>query len=71
MDEEADAVNGTVKMLDALQARGEHWDGCIVGEPTNPTELGEMAKIGRRGSMGGWIEVARQARACGVPAFGR
>ena len=50
-DEEGDAVNGTVKMLDRLKARGERLDVCVVGEPTNPTKLGEMIKIGRRGSL--------------------
>jgi succinyl-diaminopimelate desuccinylase len=50
-DEEGDAVNGTVKMLAWLKARGEILDACLVGEPTNPTRLGEMIKIGRRGSL--------------------
>jgi len=50
-DEEGDAVNGTVKMLDWLAAKGERLDVCLVGEPTNPSKLGEMIKIGRRGSM--------------------
>ncbi|MSO73097.1 MAG: succinyl-diaminopimelate desuccinylase [Rhodospirillaceae bacterium] len=50
-DEEGDAVNGTVKMLERLKARGESLDVCVVGEPTNPTKLGEMIKIGRRGSL--------------------
>ena len=50
-DEEGDAVNGTVKMLERLKARGEALDVCVVGEPTNPTKLGEMIKIGRRGSL--------------------
>ena len=50
-DEEGDAVNGTVKMLERLKARGEALDVCLVGEPTNPTKLGEMIKIGRRGSL--------------------
>jgi succinyl-diaminopimelate desuccinylase len=50
-DEEGDAVNGTVKMLEWLEQRGERLDACVVGEPTNPTKLGEMVKIGRRGSL--------------------
>lgn len=50
-DEEGDAINGTVKMLQTLKARGETLDVCVVGEPTNPTKLGEMIKIGRRGSL--------------------
>ena len=50
-DEEGDAINGTVKMLERLKARGEKLDVCVVGEPTNPKKLGEMIKIGRRGSL--------------------
>ncbi len=50
-DEEGVAINGTRKMLDYLAAQGEVLDVCIVGEPTNPNTLGEMAKIGRRGSI--------------------
>lgn len=50
-DEEGPAVNGTSKMLDWLEKTGEKLDICVVGEPTNPNELGDMVKIGRRGSM--------------------
>lgn len=50
-DEEGVAVNGTKKVVDWLRERGETPDACIVGEPTNPTYIGEMVKIGRRGSM--------------------
>ena len=50
-DEEGPAINGTRKMLDWLDENQEKLDICVVGEPTNPMELGEMAKIGRRGSM--------------------
>jgi succinyl-diaminopimelate desuccinylase len=50
-DEEGPAVNGTTKVLDWLAARGETLDACVVGEPTNPTTLGQMIKIGRRGSL--------------------
>ena len=50
-DEEGPAINGTRKVLEHLAARGEALDVCVVGEPTNPTVLGEMMKIGRRGSM--------------------
>lgn len=56
-DEEGPAVNGTKKVLDWLQARGEHIDLCVVGEPTNPQELGQMIKVGRRGSLHGMITV--------------
>jgi len=50
-DEEGPAINGTAKVLDWMKARGERIDACIVGEPTNERQLGDMAKIGRRGSM--------------------
>ncbi len=56
-DEEGPAVNGTRKVLDWLKTRGEHIDYCVVGEPTNPTTLGEMTKIGRRGSLNGTLTV--------------
>ena len=54
-DEEGPAVNGTVKLLDWLAARGETFDHCLLGEPTNPSILGEMMKIGRRGSLSGTL----------------
>ena len=54
-DEEGPAINGTVKVLDWMQAQGEVMDACIVGEPTNTTVLGETVKIGRRGSLNGFI----------------
>lgn len=50
-DEEGPSVNGTIKMLDWLSTQQEVIDDCIVGEPTNPETLGEMIKIGRRGSV--------------------
>ena len=50
-DEEGPSINGTKKVLQWMEENGEQIDVCIVGEPTNPTELGEMVKIGRRGSM--------------------
>ncbi len=50
-DEEGNAVNGTLKVLDWLKQQDETLDACLVGEPTNPESLGEMIKIGRRGSM--------------------
>lgn len=56
-DEEGPAVNGTVKLLDWAKARGERFDHCLLGEPTNPDTLGEMVKIGRRGSLTGRITV--------------
>jgi succinyl-diaminopimelate desuccinylase len=56
-DEEAAAINGTVKLLAWAAARGETWDAALVGEPTNPERLGEMIKIGRRGSLSGVVTV--------------
>ena len=54
-DEEAEAVNGTRKMLDWLAARGERLDACLVGEPTSAERLGDTVKIGRRGSLNGHL----------------
>ena len=56
-DEEGDAVNGTKKVVDYLKKRNEKINFCLVGEPTNPNKLGEMIKIGRRGSLTGKIEI--------------
>lgn len=57
-DEEADAINGTVKLLAWAKARGERFDACILGEPTCPETMGDMMKIGRRGSLSGDLVVA-------------
>ncbi|AHG43836.1 succinyl-diaminopimelate desuccinylase [Rhizobium leguminosarum bv. trifolii CB782] len=56
-DEEGPAINGTIKLLQWAAERGERWDACLVGEPTNPASLGDMIKIGRRGSQSGRITV--------------
>jgi succinyl-diaminopimelate desuccinylase len=56
-DEEGPAVNGTRKVLAWLAERGETLDACLVGEPTCPKHLGEMIKIGRRGSLTGYLAV--------------
>ena len=56
-DEEGIAVNGTVKLLQWAAARGEKFDHAILGEPTNPEKLGDMIKIGRRGSQNGVLIV--------------
>jgi succinyl-diaminopimelate desuccinylase len=56
-DEEGIAVNGTVKLLQWAAARGEKFDHCVLGEPTNPHALGDMVKIGRRGSLNGTLIV--------------
>ena len=57
-DEEGFAINGTKKVVEYLKKRKEKIDFCIVGEPTNPNKLGEMIKIGRRGSLSGKIEIS-------------
>ncbi len=56
-DEEAAAINGTRKLLDWLATRGEKLDLCLVGEPTSAKKLGDMVKIGRRGSLNGYLTV--------------
>jgi len=56
-DEEGPAINGTVKLLEWAAGKGEQWDAAIVGEPTNPETLGDMIKIGRRGSISGIVTV--------------
>ncbi len=56
-DEEGPAINGTVKLLQWAKQRGETWDAALVGEPTNPETLGDMIKIGRRGSVSGVVTV--------------
>lgn len=56
-DEEGVAINGTEKLLKYAYEKGEVWDACIVGEPTNPQQLGDMIKIGRRGSLSARVTV--------------
>jgi succinyl-diaminopimelate desuccinylase len=54
-DEEGPAKDGTIALLDWMQAQGERMDHCLVGEPTCPEVMGDMMKIGRRGSMNGYF----------------
>lgn len=56
-DEEGPSINGTEKLLQWAHQRGERWDGAIVGEPTNPHALGDMIKIGRRGSLSATLTI--------------
>jgi succinyl-diaminopimelate desuccinylase len=56
-DEEGDGLNGTKRVVEALQTRGEHFDYCIVGEPTAVKTVGDMIKNGRRGSLSGSLVV--------------
>jgi len=55
-DEEGEATDGTVAILDTMETAGERMSVCLVGEPTCPDRMGEMMKIGRRGSLTAWIE---------------
>jgi succinyl-diaminopimelate desuccinylase len=68
-DEEGIAVNGSVKLLRWAAARGERFDHCILGEPTNPKELGDMVKIGRRGSLNGTLIVTGTEGHVAYPAL--
>jgi len=68
-DEEGIAVNGTVKLLKWVAARGEKFDHCILGEPTNPNALGDMIKIGRRGSLNGALIVTGTQGHVAYPAL--
>ena len=56
-DEEGDATDGTVALLDWMERQGEAMSVCLVGEPTCPDRMGDMMKIGRRGSMTAWFTV--------------
>ncbi|WP_323767337.1 succinyl-diaminopimelate desuccinylase [Antarctobacter sp.] len=56
-DEEGDAVDGTTALLDWMAATGEQMTDCLVGEPTSPDHMGQMIKIGRRGSLSAWFTV--------------
>jgi succinyl-diaminopimelate desuccinylase len=63
-DEEGEAVNGTVKVLEWMAARGKIPDFCVVGEPTSQFQLGDVVKVGRRGSMNAVINMpGRQGHA--------
>lgn len=56
-DEEGRARDGTLKVMEALTGRGEKIDWCVIGEPSSHTELGDVVRIGRRGSLSGMLEV--------------
>ena len=56
-DEEGDAVDGTARVMQALRARGEHIDWCLVGEPSSDQRLGDVLRIGRRGSLSARLRV--------------
>jgi len=56
-DEEGRARDGTLKVVETLQARGEHIDWCVLGEPSSDQALGDIVRIGRRGSLSGMLKV--------------
>ena len=56
-DEEGPSINGTDKLLKWASEKGEKWDACIVGEPSNSNEIGDVIKNGRRGSLSGVVKV--------------
>ena len=56
-DEEGRARDGTLKVVEALQARGEHIDWCVLGEPSSESRLGDIVRVGRRGSLSGMLRV--------------
>jgi len=68
-DEEGIGINGTVKLLAWAAERGEKFDHCILGEPTNPRSLGDMIKIGRRGSQNGMLIVSGTQGHVAYPAL--
>jgi len=70
-DEEGIASHGTVKVVEALAARGDRLDYCIVGEPTSVTVLGDMIKNGRRGSLSGTLKVKGQQGHVAYPHLAR
>lgn len=70
-DEEGIATHGTVKVVEALTARGERLDYCVVGEPTSVESLGDMIKNGRRGSLSGTLRVKGQQGHVAYPHLAR
>ncbi len=70
-DEEGDAVDGTVAVVEALEARGETLDYCVIGEPTAVDTLGDMVKNGRRGSLSGTLTVHGVQCHIAYPHLGR
>jgi len=70
-DEEGDATDGTVVVVEALKARGESLDFCVIGEPTSVDTLGDMIKNGRRGSLSGVLTVKGIQCHIAYPHLGR
>ena len=70
-DEEGDATDGTVAVVESLKARGETFDFCVIGEPTSVDTLGDMIKNGRRGSLSGRLTVKGIQCHIAYPHLGR
>ncbi len=70
-DEEGPAINGTRKVLDWMRENDIEIDHCLVGEPSNPTDIGDMIKVGRRGSVNCWLTVAGKQGHVAYPALAR
>ena len=68
-DEEGPAINGTRKVLEWMAQNNEVPDHCVLGEPTNPEQMGDMVKIGRRGSMNGTLTVTGTQGHVAYPHF--
>lgn len=67
-DEEGPAINGSLKVIEALIEQGEKFDGALVGEPSNPSFIGETIKIGRRGSLNGCVKIEGKQGHVAYPA---
>jgi succinyl-diaminopimelate desuccinylase len=59
-DEEGPFINGTIKVVETLKARGQSFDMCIVGEPSSTNQVGDTVKNGRRGSLSGFLHILGQ-----------
>ncbi len=70
-DEEGPAINGTRKVLDWMRENDVVIDHCLVGEPSNPTEIGDMIKVGRRGSINCWLTVTGKQGHVAYPALAK
>lgn len=68
-DEEGPARDGTIKVIEWLKSKGEKISACLVGEPTNPKELGQMVKVGRRGSLNAKITAVGRSGHVAYPHF--
>ena len=70
-DEEGPATDGTVRVMETLSARDEHIDWCVVGEPSSQNQLGDLLRIGRRGSLSGMLTVHGIQGHVAYPALSR